>query len=187
MLWRCETDDFPWESEANEAPSREHNKDFHWSTDSRERVGVRIQYGFNFEDKSCGTADPSQIQEEDGRLDLRLDSIAVSVFEVILVQFDKYRIWDEQACLVETVSTLRTYKSLETKKHGFKQEREIDILTVLALRINPVATGLLNTNFTGQLWGRIIICHCRSYCGPSDGPKLIWRFLASTTISRESY
>ena len=28
-----------------------------------------------------------------------LDSIALSVFVVILVEFDKYRIWDEQACL----------------------------------------------------------------------------------------
>ena len=28
-----------------------------------------------------------------------LDSIAVSVFVVVLVEFDKYRIWDEQPCL----------------------------------------------------------------------------------------
>ena len=65
------------------------------ATDPRqiqERVGARIQYGFNSEEKSFGTADPSQIQEEDGGLDLRLDSIAVSVFEFILVEFYKYRI-----------------------------------------------------------------------------------------------
>ena len=30
-----------------------------------------------------------------------LDSIAVSVFVVVLVEFDKYRIWDEQACLIQ--------------------------------------------------------------------------------------
>ena len=65
------------------------------ATDPRqiqERVGARIQYGFNSEEKSFGTADPCQIQEEDGGLDLRLDSITVSVFEVVLVEFYKYRI-----------------------------------------------------------------------------------------------
>ena len=31
----------------------------------------------------------------------RLDSIAVSVFVFILVEFDQYRIWDEQACLLK--------------------------------------------------------------------------------------
>ena len=29
-----------------------------------------------------------------------VDSIAVSVFVVILVAFDEYKYWDEQACLV---------------------------------------------------------------------------------------
>ena len=45
-----------------------------------------------------------------------LDSIAVSVFVVILVEFDKYWIWDEQACLPapskkKSVNLCRYHKS----------------------------------------------------------------------------
>ena len=40
---------------------------------------------------------------------LKVDSIAVSVFEVILVEFYKYWIWDEQACLTEDSDTHEVY------------------------------------------------------------------------------
>ena len=38
-----------------------------------------------------------------------LDSIAVSVFVVILVELDKYRIWDEQVCLVHPICTFTLF------------------------------------------------------------------------------
>ena len=41
-----------------------------------------------------------------------LDSIAVSVFVVILVDFDKYWNWDEQACLVESLKKIRLKANL---------------------------------------------------------------------------
>ena len=43
-----------------------------------------------------------------------LDSITVSVFVIILVEFDKYRIWDEQACLLSP--TLPKIFSLHASK-----------------------------------------------------------------------
>ena len=43
--------------------------------------------------------DDKMIKSQLFRQQLQLDSIAVSVCVAMLVDFDKYRIWDEQACL----------------------------------------------------------------------------------------
>ena len=47
-----------------------------------------------------------------------IDSIAVSVFVVILVEFDKYWIWDEQACLLlePALFSLRQSRRKEEKE-----------------------------------------------------------------------
>ena len=47
----------------------------------------------------------------------QVDSIAVSAFLVILVEFDKYRIWDEQACLMaDAASIVMAMVTVEKKK-----------------------------------------------------------------------
>ena len=58
-----------------------------------------------------------------------LDNIAVSVFVVILVDLDKYRIWDEQACLI-LPAVVRARAEKRNQTWYILSRRSIQVLTL---------------------------------------------------------
>ena len=93
-----------------------------------------------------------------------LDSIAVSVFVVILVEFDKYWIWDEQACLTNPIKHKKLVSPWVLLYWVSKRERSSAIKTTLLslLLITSTQPQHIRNPFSclvdSHLWQR----HCSS-------------------------